>query len=342
MKAQLRRRHKRKPTHREILRHCRRCIPPPATLRANVCAVLEKWVKRDRDILTSTGTAHLSGNGSDSAATTKRRTIFFNTKFASVKRRQFAHICRHIKEQGPSHLCDESCRDCGCLSDPAGVDVNFAKPSEESSDSDGSKPRLYFTGRCASQNEVFHRSLRASVLARNVGALRCAALVGTHIFQWNIRRGIEKRGDLNYFTYHLGLLFLINSLFAAFIKDPKKLPFPKLQARMRDHLHDELGLQCLGLFRQHDDTGELERIATRQRHQSSAIDTTAEFPSRRTVAASRGPSSWALLRRWPRSSRLPMMPTLSRRSHDFDERPSFLSSRTIPMTVNPKSPSSSE
>ena len=109
------------------------------------------------------------------------------------------------------------------------------------------KPGLYFTARGTSQNERFHSSLRSSVLARQAGAQRVEALVGTFVFQWNIRRGIEKRGDPNYHTYHLGLILLINSLMATFVGDNiEKLPYPELAARLRQHTHP-LGIECSSL-----------------------------------------------------------------------------------------------
>ena len=42
-------------THRQIISECRRVVPRPAELHANVKAVVDKWVMRDRAIWASSG-----------------------------------------------------------------------------------------------------------------------------------------------------------------------------------------------------------------------------------------------------------------------------------------------
>ena len=260
-KTRLTRQRGSKPSHREILTFCRRSIPPPFTLRRNIEMVLKKWSERDSRRLWEIAAQHLevarNAKGSDAGRRSGEKPLFFKPNFASVKRRQMGHVCRRIQSLGLDHECDETCT--ACLSDPSGINLNFERPG-----STPGKPKMYFTGRGTSQNENFHSLLRRSVLARMAGALRVAALVGTFIFHWNVDRGIEKRGEKNYYTHHFGLLFLINSLFATCVENANELPFPELEARMRDHPRAQLGIECVGLVGSdsRDDEEEEEKEAS--------------------------------------------------------------------------------
>ena len=233
----------------EIYGMCRRVVPPPKQLRENIENVLNVFVKRDTAILAAAAQNEIQGNETDEAmAAVADRPLFFNPKkFASVKKKQMKHVCRvHLNAACPTPGTTPRAACQGCLSDPPGARLYTSRPAKASRSRRPGRPAppLYFTSRGSSQSEAMHRLLRAAIGSTTCGTVRAEHAVGSFIYRWNIDRGIDKLGDVDYHTYHHETLAVINSIAASFGLETDDLPFPKLNINERGRGTEKFGMEC--------------------------------------------------------------------------------------------------
>jgi len=215
-----------KPMHAEILKHCRRVIPEPAELRKRLDRVVQTWCDHDANavgglVQEQRGVSKKTKSGRKSKAPGKMgsqvvQSLFWKPDWKKTYDKQMAHV------------------DCGCLSDPPDLKLYFEKPGKRSLP-------LWFTSRGSSQNEGMHRWLRAATAYFNdMGISRADCIIGRYFYEWNVDRGIEKCGDIDYGTYYHTSLGLINSMLRS-LSDAQPLQFPHLDIPQRDESRETTG-----------------------------------------------------------------------------------------------------
>ena len=169
-----------------------------------------------------------------------------------------SHVCVHLRNHKRARggkTCDADCNACshtvcteectGCLSDPAGVDINFNRECDESK-----KPN-YYTGRGSSQLENLHRVLGKNVLSSVCGPFRCHNLMLATVYDWNIDRrcqNCESGSSLPLPLQHRQpALLRINSYAASAqqrLQTRVELPFQHVRAPTCSIDVEKLGCEC--------------------------------------------------------------------------------------------------
>jgi uncharacterized membrane protein YgcG len=231
---------------------CRKYVPQPAPLRKAISAVFKRYIDRDSRVAANHAyyqsrlDSELSPTARKELAKTKAGLpkVLFNNRLKTCWVNALSHVCQRATKAvyigggagsnkgktlivDTTHQCDATC--VGCLSDPVGVNLNFKYVGHEDKVNNKHVKPIpskggMFTGRSSSQQENMHKHWRAFVRVAT-SAAKWAGKAWRFMTDWNIKRGVEKRGDADYGSTNLNLLALLNAK-AMQSGAVKSAPFP--------------------------------------------------------------------------------------------------------------------
>jgi len=186
------------PTHRQIMKEARSVIPPPATLRNNVMAVLRYIFMFDLSIEVRKATR----NAEDQSELPRSFFKPLTTKLRDLINQQMKHV------------------DSGCLSDPANLQLHRQNP----------KTNVIYTARGTSSVENGNLYID-SLTGKAIGIARADRLLGTFFEIDNDRKRINRLGEwagYDIFTHRTERLAMLNSLAKSAGYTDDELPYPEL------------------------------------------------------------------------------------------------------------------